>query len=116
MAERPGHKHLPIGSERPQRRGGHLYLMRKVSDTGVQNKDWIGVHVLTWEAEHGPIPPGHVVTFYNGDRSDTALDNLECITRAEQIQRSSWSNYPKELHAVFRLKAALTRKINAHDN
>jgi hypothetical protein len=110
-----GHKRcaLPIGAERFESRDG--YMLRKVSNTGTQHRDWVGVHVLTWEAANGPVPPGHVVVFSDGDRSNGLLENLECITRAELIRRNSWQNLPKELQEVVQIKAALTRKINEHD-
>ena len=113
---KPGHKRgsLPIGSERFQARDG--YMLRKVSDTGDQYRDWVGVHVLTWEAENGPVPPGHVIVFKDRNKSNDAPDNLECITRSEMIRRNHWKHLPSELQEVVRLKASLTRKINAHDH
>lgn len=110
---RPGHKlnALPVGSEHFQ----HGYLLRKVSDTGSQAKDWTGVHVLVWEEAHGPVSAGHIVSFKDGDRSRIELDNLECITREEHMRRNSWQNFPSDLQEVIQLKAALTRKINGYD-
>ncbi|BBP95923.1 hypothetical protein BSFA1_10520 [Burkholderia sp. SFA1] len=110
-----GHKRnsKPVGTVRFEPRGG--YFLRKVSDTGDQYRDWIGLHVLAWQAAHGAIPVGHVVVFRNGDRSNAALENLECITRGELIRRNSWKNLPEALQEVVQLKAALTRKINGHD-
>lgn len=110
-----GHKRgcKPIGTERLDPRSG--YLLRKVSDTGDQYRDWIGVHVITWTSANGPVPAGHIVTFRDGDRSNTAVENLECITRGERIRRNSWQNLPADLQEVVQLKAALTRKINGHD-
>jgi hypothetical protein len=109
-----GHKRnsLPIGSERFESRRG--YLLRKVSDTGNQYRDWIGVHVLVWVELHGPVPAGHVVVFKDGNRSRIVDENLECISRAELIARNRGQYLPADLKEVVRLKQTLMRRINGH--
>lgn len=111
---KPGQKPYtwkPIGSERVSKDG---YLQRKITDTGYSPRDWIGVHILVWEAAHGPVLPGYAVCFRDGDKTHVSLENLECISRAELMRRNTIHNLPDELKEVIWLKAALTRKI--HDN
>lgn len=70
------HNHRPVGSIRKDCEG---YVSKKVAEP---NK-WRMLHVLNWEAAHGPVPPGHALIFKDGDRSNCELDNLLLVTRAE---------------------------------
>lgn len=79
---------------------------------------WRPVHVLVWEAAHGPVPPGHIVVFRHPSLRTTVeheitIDKLECISRAENMRRNSyWENFPHELAQLYWLKGQLRRKIN----
>lgn len=99
--------HKPVGSERVNIYG---YIEIKVAEP---NK-WKLKHRLLWEEAHGPIPPGHIVSFRNGNGQDVRLENLRLISRAEQLknENSLTARYPEELVEVIRLKGALNRKIN----
>ena len=99
----------PIGSERVTKDGT---LQRKVSDTGYPPRDWVAVHALLWREANGEIPEGHIVVFRNGDKSDIRMDNLELITRAENMRRNSYHNYPKEIATLIQLRGAINRQIN----
>jgi len=70
----------PIGSIRFTRDG---YMERKVTDDPnlVPARRWVFEHRLIWEAEHGEIPPGHVIVFLDGDPLNITLDNLRCVPR-----------------------------------
>lgn len=99
----------PIGTERVSKDG---YLERKTNDGLPLQKRWRAVHLLVWEAAHGPLPRGHAVVFKNGDKKDIRLDNLECITRAELMLRNTVHRLPKPLAQTVQLLGALRRKIN----
>jgi hypothetical protein len=102
-------RYLPVGSERVTKDG---YIQRKVSDEPTFYKRWRFVHVLTWEAAHGPVPKGHVVSFKNGDGADCRrVENLELLHRRELMARNTVHNYPEELRQVIRLKGAITKRI-----
>lgn len=105
----------PIGAEMLDKSGN---LLRKVSETGDRRKDWRPVHVLVWEAAHGPVPTGHIVIFRPGKRTavadDITADHLELVSRAENMRRNSYhNNYPKEVARLIQLKGVLNRKINS---
>jgi len=87
---------VPIGSER-EREDGYVYV--KVCD-GHKNRNWVQKHRLIWEQAHGPVPPGHVVIFLNGDRRDFRLENLGMISRAE--------NAVMNKHGLYFADSALT--------
>lgn len=98
----------PIGTERISKDG---YRQRKVNDDLPLQRRWRAVHVILWEATHGPLQPGHAIVFRNGDKADIRLDNLECITRAQLMARNTVHNLPKELASTVQLLGALTRQI-----
>ncbi|WP_110636305.1 HNH endonuclease signature motif containing protein [Salinicola salarius] len=102
----------PIGTERVTPDG---ILQRKVSDTGYTPRDWKAVHAIVWEENNGPIPPGHLVRFKNGNRRDFDPDNLELVSRRENMIRNSLHRYPKEIVQVIQLRGAITRQINKRE-
>jgi hypothetical protein len=98
----------PIGTERVAKDG---YLQRKVNDDLPLQARWRAVHVLLWEAAHGPVPKGHAIAFRNGDKRDIRLDNLQCISRRELMARNSVHNLPKPLAETIQLLGALNHVI-----
>lgn len=104
---------VPVGTERVTRDG---IRERKVTDKGgYNNKDWRPVHVLLWEEHHGPVPKGHLVVFKDRNRENIAIDNLECITRAENMRRNTVHRYGPEVFSVVQLRGALNRQINKRE-
>ncbi len=97
----------PIGTEVKR----HGVWQRKVSDVGKRTRDWRPVHLLNWEAAHGPVPRGHRIRFIDGDRNNTHVSNLQCVSRAEVMAQNSSARYPPEVRAVLALKGHLTRTI-----
>ncbi len=95
------------------------YLRIKVREampgeaTGFGNvKVWPLLQRHVWERERGPIPPGHVVVFKNGERANCEPDNLELITRVELMRRNTIHNrYPKEMVNTIMLLGAVKRKL-----
>ena len=104
------HTWVPVGTEVLDPDG---YLKRKVSDdrTRPSRFNWRFVHVLTWEAKHGPIPRGFAVAFKNGNKADLRDDNLELVSRQELMRRNSVHNLPPALAEVVQLRAVLVRQI-----
>lgn len=109
---KPGNKpHTwhPLGHERLSKEG---YLQRKMADTGCTRKDYVPVHHLVWKDAGREIPPGHALTFRDGNKRNFALENLELVARADLMRRNSYHNYPKEVAQAIQLRGALNRKIN----
>jgi len=98
---------VPIGSTRLMQG----YLQRKITDTGYSPRDWVGVHVLLWVKAHGPVPPGHVVAFRDGNKRHIALDNLELISRRELMSRNTIHHLPPELKQTIKQLGLLRRRI-----
>jgi len=113
---KPGHRggraeqlHRPVGSERVTEDG---YLQRKTNEDMPFHHRWKMVHNLLWEEAHGKKPAGHIVVFKNGNKQDLGLDNLELISRAENMRRNTIHRYPAELKKTIRLAGKLRRTIN----
>lgn len=102
--------HMPVGAEREIE--GYLWV--KVADVPnvPYTRNWIAVHILTWERANGPKPPGCAVVFRDGDRRNSALENLELITRAELLRRNWHDRVPKAIKQITQLRGAITRQIN----
>ena len=75
-----------------------VYWTAKKADPGTvsQKKDryqyikmedgsWRLYHHWLWEQTHGPIPPGQMVTFLDGDIQNIDIRNLALISRKEQM-------------------------------
>lgn len=106
----------PIGSLRLSKDG---YLQRKLTDdpTIIPPQRWRAVHRIVWEEANGPTPPGHIVVFKSKFLKTTVveeitLDKLECVSRAENMRRNSYHNYPPEVARLVQLKGAINRQVN----
>ncbi len=99
------HTYVPVGSTTVDTEGYHKI---KVGDPNV----WEYIHRRNWEAAHGPIPKTHVVVFIDGNRDNTALENLELVSRAELGVRNKFkvSSLPPELRPLGKTLAKVRLK------
>jgi hypothetical protein len=112
--QRP-HTWHPVGTILADAEG---YLRIKVRErrqgdgSGWDPKVWPIYHRYIWEQHNGPIPPKHIISFKDGDRGNCAIENLECISMADNARRNSmWANYPRELALAIQLKGRLKRRL-----
>ena len=87
-------------------KSGRRYYFQRVSQ-GV----WVPVHRLRWEEVNGQVPAGMIVAFKDGNSLNPDYDNLELITRAENMVRNSIYKLPAELISDIRVVAGLNRRI-----
>lgn len=104
------HTTVPIGTE-VVRKGGYVWV-KKWDDRAPARYNWISKHQDIYEATHGPIPKGHIVRFKNGDRTNFALENLECVSRKEHAATKGLHSLPPEIVKVHQLRGAIHRQIN----
>ena len=69
----------PIGTERTSKDG---YLERKINDDLPLQARWRAVHLINWEALHGPLPEGYALKCLSDDRGNPEPSNWEAIPRA----------------------------------
>ncbi len=61
------------------------YLIIKVRSKGTQWERWKLLHRKVWEEHNGPIPPGMVIAFKDGDRTNVDINNLFIMSQAENV-------------------------------
>jgi len=91
------HNWRPVGSTRISKDG---YIEVKIQEP----RTWAQLHTIIWIAANGPIPKANCVVFKDFDKTNVKLDNLELVTRNEnlQINRLKASAQAKEVRPVVR--------------
>ena len=102
---RPSQNIRPVGSERVNVDG---YIEIKIAEPS----KWRQKQRVVWEAEHGPVPDGYMVSFIDGNKQNCELSNLRLMTRADNLRRVSLNNYPDEVREIIHMRAVLKRHIN----
>lgn len=88
---------ITIRYDHPDRKGGKIYKY-----ICLELGKWKSLHVYNWEKKHGKVPKGHCLWFIDGDTLNAEPENLELITRAENMQRNSGArNLPDGMVAAY---------------
>ena len=88
-------------------KSGRLYQYIKIKDC-----QWELLQRHVWTQANGEIPPGSVVIFLDGNYLNCELNNLQVISRRENMARNTIQRYPAELQEVMKLTCKLKRKTN----
>lgn len=110
----------PIGTERVSKDG---YIERKIHDGLPMQSRWRLVHLIKWEAIHGPLPKKHCLKCLDSNRSNTDPSNWELIPRTvlQQLNHRTrivdYDDAPAELRPAIltlaKLKGARSSRIKA---
>ena len=77
---------------------------------------WVQMARYVWWSETGRWPRSdYVVRSKNGDPFDVRPENLECISRRQNMARNSIHNLPPELKSAVIQLGALKRQINRRE-
>lgn len=90
------------------------YLMIKTGKSHKPpNTGWEYVHRLIWEHWNGPLPHWHVARIWwkDGDHMNCSLSNLELLSGADHVARTTVHNLPPELREVVQIRGAVNRAI-----
>lgn len=76
---------------RPERRqtvtyAGRIYSLRNNGYYAATSGDRHLLHRRMWEDAHGPIPDGWDIHHCDEDKTHNALDNFECLPKAEHTR------------------------------
>lgn len=74
------------------------------------------LHRVVWEQEHGPVPESHCIVFKDNNPMNVRINNLKIITRADNMRRNSFINFPPQVRELIQVKKILTRNINKIQN
>lgn len=105
------HNHVPVGTEALTSDG---YLKIKVAEP----KKWRFKHIMEWEKYNGKVPEGCMICFKDGNHYNCSIDNLMCITMAEnailnhQKLRSSSGEATETAVALAKLKIKIQQVKN----
>jgi hypothetical protein len=93
----------PIGTERLSKDG---YLERKINDDMPLQARWRAVHLVRWEAIHGPLPKGMALKSLDGNRQNTDPLNWTLVPRGllPRLHGKSGRDYD---HAPAELKPTI---------
>jgi hypothetical protein len=117
----------PVGSQATQFKPGSVSPNRqefgalRINSTGEIDiklfdglRAWKQLSHYVWFLHHGHWPPhGHCLRHKDGDTHNPAIENLQLITRRENMRLNSvHTNYPPELARLVQLRGALNRQVN----
>lgn len=84
---------------------GYWYI--KISDN-----NWELLHRYNWEQKHGKIEKGLLLVFKDNNVDNCEVDNLELITKSENMLRNSRHKYSREIIPTKLLINEIKKKIN----
>jgi hypothetical protein len=82
----------------------------------VEKGVWELYHRFLWEQERGAIPNHMIVAFKDQDSLNVSIENLELISKEENMYRNSKMNYPKEIIPSMVLVNKLDKQLNNLEN
>ena len=88
---------------------GYTYV--KIADN-----DWRLKHRVIWEKINGPIPDNHIVVFKDNNLTNFDINNLQLITKADNMLRNTIHQYSQPIQDIIKLNNKLKKKINAKQN
>ena len=81
----------------------------------ISKAKWMPYHHKLWIDVHGEIPKGYIVVFKDRNTLNCKLENLELITRRENMQRNSIQRYPNEIRQTIKTLTKLKKTINGKE-
>jgi len=97
-----------VGDERKDADG---YTYVKIAD-----RDWKLKQRLVYENVHGPIPADSIVIFKDKNKENFDINNLQMITKLDNMLRNTIHNYPEPIQSLIKLNNKLKKQINAKQN
>ena len=73
---------------------------------------YVSKHRHLWEQSNGKLPKGYILIFKDKNQQNTSLDNLELISREENMRRNTIHRFPNELKTTITLINKLKKTIN----
>jgi len=77
---------------------------------------WVFLNRYLWEKTHGAIPAGDNVVFKDENTLNCTIENLECISNAELIERNRGTRYPLDLKRLIRTRNKLQKTLKQQND
>jgi len=100
------HTYRPVGEERIDE-DGYTYI--KISDPA----KWVLKHRHIYEQHHGKLEPHMIVTFRDKNISNFEIENLEAITKVENMERNRITKYPLPIQQSIKTLKKLWQEIKS---
>lgn len=96
---------LPLGSKRIDSYG---HEEQKIGMPGA----WKQTRHIVWETKNPPVEKGLILRFKDGDTTNIVIDNLEAVTRAENLvlNRMGYNSTPEKFKKSVKLLAQISVK------
>jgi len=101
----PNTKHDGAISLRKDKSGVSYYFIR------IAKAKWMALHVKIYQDAYGPIPKNHIIVFKDRNPLNVVLDNLECITREQNMHRNSFHRLTPEIKQTIKVLTKLKKTI-----
>lgn len=101
----PNTKHDGAISLRHDKSGKSYYFIR------LSKAKWMQLHVKIYQDAYGPIPKNHIIVFKDRNTLNVTLENLECITRKENMLRNTLHRLTPEIKQTIRVLTKLKKHI-----
>ena len=72
---------------------------------------WMPLHVKIYQDAYGPIPKNHIIVFKDRNTLNVTLENLECISRKENMLRNTLHRLAPEIKQTIRVLTKLKKTI-----
>lgn len=82
----------------------------------LEKAKWIALHVHLWKQHHGEIPKGKIIVFKDNNPMNCTIENLEAITRIENMKRNTIHRYPNELKQTIKLLKNVKSKLKSSES
>lgn len=89
--------------------GGYYYLRLRKSY-------WVLLHRYLWEQVRGPIPEGMNVQFKDGNSRNCTIENLELVSKGENMQRNTLHQWQPLLKEQIKLINKINKKIHDYEH
>jgi hypothetical protein len=100
------HNHRSVNQERIDE-DGYTYI--KIQEPG----KWVLKHRHIYEQHHGKLEPHMIVTFRDKNISNFDIDNLEAITKVENMERNRITKYPQPIQQTIKTLNKLWQEIKS---
>ena len=100
------HTYRPVGEERIDE-DGYTYI--KILDPA----KWVLKHRHIYEEHYGKLEPHMVVTFRDKNISNFEIENLEAITKVENMERNRITKYPLPIQQSIKTLKKLWQEIKS---